>query len=706
MKLTKTLLKRIILISVAALSVIALVMIPLGSYIAYRTSQPSGGGGGGNPVVRPTIPKLTAIDAELVEGVEYFDNNLAFVSSADITVKATYDDGSTEDVDPSDCTISTPATFAVDGGTIRVGYRGVYDEIEISLIPVELEGLFVSSAPYRIVYQAGTTFDATGMVVVASYNDGSESELDREEYSVDTESALETGDESVSVSYTENEKTAEAEVQISVVETLNDGAVESLAVDGPCTVANGAALSSATIAVRGIYESGNAFPLTAENYVMTADDVTARLGKSYSVDVAYKENPEATLSVPLTVGVRLEGEDGDIVGGHANTETEYVFENGQFVSTETDVSFAGAFANSVKNGSEGSLAFTVDSYSDCTANLTMRCGNSYLVRDDDGYYWMQPLQINTIADLTINGIPVNVANNVVLKGCGPSETTGSSSSDYAPLYGVYYEFTFENVGLSAGSNTIKLSFKNSTEGALTCWSESPSTMNVDYMIVETSGSAVPDDAKIIGIDAAVGAELVYGTAADDVNVQAVAVLDSGHRIALDPADYTAEIVGGDITDGYILFGEYTVRLTLAADESVTADIDLTVEEFESILARTASVEISDDRVYYVFGFDSIGYDEDEFTFFDGTTEYEIAVFEKDMDSVVVKIDVTDLAAGTTIYPHLSLNGTNYANGANANGDIRGDDLVYEDGQSVTLNGKTYAIAEEWSMPTLVITAET
>ena len=71
----------------------------------------------------------------------------------------------------------------------------------------------------------------------------------------------------------------------------------------------------------------------------------------------------------------------------------------------------------------------------------------------------------------------------------------------------------------------------------------------------------------------------------------------------------------------------------------------------------------------------------------------------------MKIDVTNLKAGTIIYPHLKVKGNMYYNGgANKNGDIRGTDLVFTEGQSITYNGQTYTIRREYEMPVLVIPA--
>ena len=306
---------------------------------------------------------------------------------------------------------------------------------------------------------------------------------------------------------------------------------------------------------------------------------------------------------------------------------------------------------------------------------------------------MKPLQINTILDLTVNGREVRVPANVILKGCGPWES-------YAPLYGIYYEFTFEDIQLDAGVNKIEFHFKRSTVGNTNCWGESPSTLNIDYVHFDTLGTDIPDEYTITDIEISELFVPEYTQKFADIKVPVIATIDNGTKIAIDSDLYDIVVSDGPEGLDYFLFGDYTITATLKSDPSITASKTVSLPEVESLTVLHAGVEIIDGRVYYVFSGNSTGITADQLEFFDSGKTFDI-ICEFTYTTFVFKIDVTDMAAGT-IYPHLRIDGMNYENGANSNGDIRDLGLTFTDGQSVTLNGKTYTIKKEWSMPTLVI----
>ena len=146
----------------------------------------------------------------------------------------------------------------------------------------------------------------------------------------------------------------------------------------------------------------------------------------------------------------------------------------------------------------------------------------------------------------------------------------------------------------------------------------------------------------------------------------------------------------DITAaGGLNVGSMTVKSTATISERY-ADI------------TSASVSVEGEKVYYVITMNQKGYTAEDVTFWhNADTSYAIASFETVDGVTTVKVDVTDLALGTQIDPHMSFAGKKYVNGANANGDIRGGNLVYKQG-SVQANGKTYIIMTNWSMPSLLV----
>ena len=645
-------------------------------------------------------PVLESITVSLKEGVRYFANDMAEARVEDFIVVANYTKGEesySEPVEEGKFSVKTAADFYSVGGDITVSYRNASVVIKVELEPVLLESIDVKVAPYTVKYAAGSTFDNTGMIITAVYNDGSVKTLSGEDYVVDMSTALTTSDKKVTVSYTEGELVKTVDVEIAVSETLDDGAVKSIVIVDNAIVNAGDVITNAAMEVNAIYESGNRKLLSSDEYTVSGADTALEFGKTYELTVTYNADPTKSAKTDVIVRQTVQGEDGVIVGGSKKTETEYVIIDGVITETANAVTFAGNFSQSVLNGKEASLTLTVFSAAETVGNITMRCSNSYNVyangvNKDDGYM-MQPLQINTILDLTINGKEVKVPATVILKGCGPY-------TDYAPLYGIYYEFVIEDVQLDAGVNNVEFRFKRSTTGAVNCWGESPSTLNIDYVHFDTLGNEIPDDYTIEAIEITDEIKVEYGQSFDSVVAPIIATINNGSKIGISSDLVTVEVLGGKGEDIF-LFDTYTIKATLISDPTISATKEVSIEKFEAFTVLHAGVEIAGGRVYYVFSGESIGYTAEDLEFFDGTTKFPL-ITEFTYNTVVFKIDVTDIATGTTIYPHLKLKGMMYNNGANSNGDIRDRGLQFTDGQRVSLNGKTYTISNKWSMPALIV----
>lgn len=640
-------------------------------------------------------PVLESLTVELKEGVRYFANDLADPKAEHFTVTANYVKGEekySEPVEEGKFNVSVPADFYAKGGEIKISYKGASATIEVELVPVVVEALKVLEAPYTVKYAEGSTFDAAGMVIQAVYNDGSSKIVSADEYVVDTQTALTTADDKVTVSYQIGDILKTVDVEIGVSKTLDNGAVKSIAVSNALVNA-GDTLSNAAITVIATYESGNRKALSADEYTISASDEAVKFGKAYNVTVSYNEDTTKTAKAKVTVRQTLQGEDGVIVGGKKNSEPEYVISNGVITQLGTDVSFAGNFSKVVTEGKEGSLTLVINAAAGVVGNITMRCGNSYLV-GAEGNYSMQPLQINTILDLTINGRVVEIPDSVVLKGCGPWES-------YAPLYGIYYEFTFEGVQLDPGVNEVKFSFKKSTEGALNCWNETPSTMNIDYVNFDTVGADIPDNYEIEKLEITDALNIQFKQSIDSLVVPVVGYITGGAQIGVEPELYDVKVIG-NTEGGYFHFGTYTIEVSLKSNPAVKESVEYIIPVHKSFIILNASIELVDGRVYYVFSGTSTGYKAEDILLFDGSDKPKLTESTFTEDTFVIKYDVTDRAIGTTFYPHMALCDQNYNNGANANGDVRGNGLTYVNGQNVTLNGKKYTIKTEWSMPTLVV----
>lgn len=696
--MTKRIIEIVVLLVVWIAIATAVITIPLKSYNEYKDYfaqiQEST-----KPEVKPVLDSITA---ELKEGVKYFANDLADAKAEHFKVTAKYllgEESYTEEVSSDSISVDTSADFYAVGGDITISYKGKTATVNVALEPVVLESIRIASSPYTINYSAGDSFDSLGMTVIALYNDGSEKVLDGESYSVDVNRALTTDDNKVTVSYSDGDVIKSAEVGIKVYNNLDNGAVCSLEVVDKAIVIAGRPLSEAEISVNAVYANGNRRPLSKDEYYLSGSDETTVFGKKHSLIISYAEDLTIITKADVIVRQTVQGESGVIVGGSVKTEAEYKVIDGVITQTENSVKFAGGFSETVLKGGNAYIVFSINSATDAVGSITMRCANSYNVFANgvdktDGYV-MKPLQINTILDLTINGREVSVPASVVLKGCGPYV-------DYAPLYGIYYEFTFENIQLDAGVNEVKFNFKHSTVGATNCWGESPSTLNIDYVNFDTQGDVIPENYTITGLDFTGVSTVQFGTPVSDFKANVVGITDRGQRVAISEDLYDIRIEGLSPDAEVFSFGKFTVIATLKSNPEIQAQLEFVTEEFQMFEVLHAGVEIRGNKVYYVFTGECAKYDEEDVVFFDGSAIFGYTVSIADYKFEIL-VDVTDLAP-MTIYPHLSLAGVNYDNGgANQKGDIRGRGLKYTEGERVSFGGKTYIIATEYSMPTLVIT---
>lgn len=92
-----------------------------------------------------------------------------------------------------------------------------------------LEAIAVTTAPDKVVYTKGETFDKTGMVVTALYSDGTRAEIT--DYVIAPIGALGTDDKQITVSYTQDGVTKTATFSIQV----NDQKTDDPTTDDPTT---------------------------------------------------------------------------------------------------------------------------------------------------------------------------------------------------------------------------------------------------------------------------------------------------------------------------------------------------------------------------------------------------------------------------------------------------------------------------------------
>ncbi len=635
-------------------------------------------------------PEATELKVELKQGVVYYNNGLANPVPADFVVTAVYDDGSEVALTAEEYTVMPADKFYVNGGLIVVKYVanpevvGAYNVEKLTELAVTK--IEITKEPDKTAYVQGEVFNAEGMEVTATYNDGSTKLVNEYTFNQD---ALTMGTSSVEIVLGEVKTTQ----NITVTETEVAGVPTALTLKATPVISAGASFETFSFEVYAKMTNGNKELLDSSAYSLDMPSGTAKLGMQYSATLTLKENTKITLSTPILVEFKIEGEDTTVVGGVTKAEPEYVIVENGVEPSGKDVTFAGTFEKAVAAGTEASISFMITSYTNTKGDLTMRCGNSYLGHDDTGYF-MNPLTVNHIVDITLNGKALTLGDDVVLKGCGPTET-------YAPVYGVYFDVVLKDVELTAGNNNVKISFKASTAGEKDYWGNAVSTMNVDYLTFVSAGTALTSNkVESIAIDQNVNVE--YGTPFAEVVIPVVATMDNGEKVLLDTNEYNVEITKGDTSKGYVYFDEYTVKVTLKADNTKTAEYTKNVEKFSSTPTVTkVTLEKIGDKVYYTFYYNSIGNEFSAFELFDGQTVYALDTEASEMGvkTIVLRYDVTDVAVDTQFYAHMKLNGELLNH---KSGDVI---LTGQTGMALA-NGKLFQIVTSYSIPTLKVTSFT
>ena len=102
-------------------------------------------------------------------------------------------------------------------------YKSATGTCPITVLPVEVESIYIGQQPVKLEYKVDEQFDATGLKIIARYNNGSEKEVN--DYTVDLEGKkLGLEDDHVTISYIEDGKIFTSDLTIEVFEELSDNA--------------------------------------------------------------------------------------------------------------------------------------------------------------------------------------------------------------------------------------------------------------------------------------------------------------------------------------------------------------------------------------------------------------------------------------------------------------------------------------------------
>ena len=137
-----------------------------------------------------------------------------------MVVRATYDNNSSNVVHAYTCSPSGALSTSDTEITVSYTKDGVTQTatqaitVKAAVVPKELTSIEITTPPDKVAYTEGESFDTTGMVVTAKYDDNSNNVVTSYTYSPD--GALSTSNNEISVSYTEGSVTQTATQAITV----------------------------------------------------------------------------------------------------------------------------------------------------------------------------------------------------------------------------------------------------------------------------------------------------------------------------------------------------------------------------------------------------------------------------------------------------------------------------------------------------------
>lgn len=169
---------------------------------------------------KPAVEKIEI--TQMPDKVNYFTGDT--FDRTGMVVTAYYDNDTTAVVED----YATNYTTLNTSGEIRivVTYEGCTANFTVTVTDPVLSSIEIVTPPDIVLYNVGDVFDPTGMEVVAHYENDKVVPLDAEAYTYDYEEQALTEDvKQITVTYTENDVTKTATVEITVMELVATGIV-------------------------------------------------------------------------------------------------------------------------------------------------------------------------------------------------------------------------------------------------------------------------------------------------------------------------------------------------------------------------------------------------------------------------------------------------------------------------------------------------
>lgn len=375
-----------------------------------------------------------------------------------MVVSAVYNDGSKVPVEGY--TWTPDGALGLDDKTITVSYTDEAEKTytaELNISVKEMTGIEITTAPTKTEYANGQPFDPTGMVVSAVYNDGSKTAVSG--YTWSPEGGLPVGTTEVTISY--NGFTAKQSVTVTGEEVLSHISISGVPDTAVSVGGELPSISEKDITVTAHYFSGKTEVLSSDSYDLTISTGKAAIGSA--VVATLKNDPAVKAVMPFNVSTEINITDGMITGNK---------------NYRADAAWAvGAKYNDFVQNCMGDsvITFTFDSATESYAELTLTGASGWVKVYDNLPKVLGDMEAAVMFDLEVNGEIVAINPDAKFTG-GEYETASNNN------LAVWSDAVLARVKLNAGSNTVKLLFKDYvyTNGNA---DQSKASPNLDYLTV-------------------------------------------------------------------------------------------------------------------------------------------------------------------------------------------------------------------------------
>lgn len=358
--------------------------------------------------------------------------------------------------------------------------------------PAVLTEIQVKSEPTKTTYIAGETFDSTGMVITAVYDDESTKDLQTTDWTFSPDGALTTSTRTITISYTEGEVTKTVRQAITVTNDVVDVTIKTPATKTSYIV--GEKFDPAGMVVTVKYQNGETRDIVVADDTSIAYSKEALKATDTKVEIAVGKKT-VVQEISIAKGVFIEAEEGLLNGKSIAVLDADRGDNQKYIRTDAS-GFTGENAKYNASGDKylGELrandvvTFVFSASADGKADISFRLASAYLKEDNNWTpIWMGDCQFNKICKFSVNGTEYAIPDSAVLPGGGEA---GGEPNQY--LWFNWQEVAFKNIDIKKGVNEIALTF---IEHDIADCSQSSFnnkfTANVDSLVVTSNVDVEP-----------------------------------------------------------------------------------------------------------------------------------------------------------------------------------------------------------------------